>query len=155
MNDIQEPAVMGVENKVGNTNYTSMVGHALSLRKRESVVEMNTSIEKVKLLENLLFPNRTIIQPNKRSLSFGTDKYTTNTNPSCGVCSGLTTCKALNGLLIQEVYYPLQNQYKDVTGGLGTCRILDQRGVRISKEIFGPDNTFRDTPTCRSKMLYL
>ena len=61
----------------------------------------------------------------------------------CGQCHGLATCPVLNGLLIQEVYYPTQNI------NYGTCKIIDALGVRFSSEIFGQGLTFRDTPQCR------
>jgi hypothetical protein len=93
-------------------------------------------------LDLYLFPNRTKqYDEHGRLLSFENDKYT-ETVP-CEICAGLTTCTGLNGLLIQEVYYP------SMPGTLGTCKILDQRGVRFGLQIFGPDNTFRDTPVCR------
>jgi hypothetical protein len=61
----------------------------------------------------------------------------------CEVCRGLTYCSALNGLLIQEVYYPSSNSE------FGTCTIIDSLGERMYNEIFGIGRTFRDTPQCR------
>lgn len=62
----------------------------------------------------------------------------------CVICRGLEYCPALNGLLIQEVYYPESN------AKLGTCHIIDQLGERMYNEIFGIGRTFRDTPQCRT-----
>ena len=64
-------------------------------------------------------------------------------NAICVICRGLEYCTALNGLLIQEVYYPQSNSK------LGTCHIIDQLGERMYNEIFGIGRTFRDTPQCR------
>jgi hypothetical protein len=64
-------------------------------------------------------------------------------NALCEVCRGLTYCSALNGLLIQEVYYPASNSE------FGTCSIIDSLGERMYNEIFGIGRTFRDTPQCR------
>jgi len=121
-------------------------------------------------LELLLFPNRTKTYDHDgqlvaydqhgrklrydahgRLLSFPgigqypPDKYATTV--PCEICAGLQTCTALNGLLIQEVYYP------QFPGTLGTCKILDQRGERFALDVFGPDKTFRDSPTCRNLVL--
>lgn len=62
----------------------------------------------------------------------------------CVICRNLEYCTALNGLLIQEVYYPESN------AKLGTCHIIDQLGERMYNEIFGIGRTFRDTPQCRT-----
>lgn len=121
-------------------------------------------------LEELLFPNRSktyddagqlvAYDPHGRKLRYdahgrllsfpGTgpyppDKYSTAV--PCEICAGLKTCKVLNGLLIQEFYYP------QFPGTLGTCLILDQRGERFALEMFGPDKTFRDSPTCRDLVM--
>ena len=123
-------------------------------------------------LELLLFPNRTKnydehgqvinVDGNNRALSFGTDTYTDDVAKSvqCAICADLTYCTALNTLLIQEVYYPIPKSTKDPGEEGGTCQILDERGQRFSsnvegndESIFGPDNTFRDTPTCRDLVL--
>mmetsp|Transcript_6088 Transcript_6088/g.9189 ORF Transcript_6088/g.9189 Transcript_6088/m.9189 type:complete len:258 (-) Transcript_6088:156-929(-) len=61
----------------------------------------------------------------------------------CVICHGLSHCDILNGLLIQEVYYPEQN------ADLGTCSIIESLGARMANEIFGIGRTFRDTPQCR------
>jgi hypothetical protein len=63
----------------------------------------------------------------------------------CVGCSSLSVCSALNGLSVQEVYYPKNADLK------GTCAIIEQLGKRMSREIFGVGRTFRDTPDCRSK----
>mmetsp|Transcript_13065 Transcript_13065/g.12660 ORF Transcript_13065/g.12660 Transcript_13065/m.12660 type:complete len:262 (-) Transcript_13065:1056-1841(-) len=102
-----------------------------------------------------LFPDQTKnIQSNdqsqnsdsNRALSFRNEPYTTPV--LCAICNGLSVCNILNGLLVQEVYYPQGGN----VGGEGTCRIIDERGVRLSNgdKTFGPDSTFRDTPTCRN-----
>ena len=123
-------------------------------------------------LELLLFPNRTkhydehgqviYVDENNRALSYGKDTYTDDIakNLQCAICAGLTACTALNTLLIQEVYYPIPGSTKDPGESGGTCQILDERGQRFSsnvegndESIFGPDNTFRDTPTCRDLVL--
>ena len=123
-------------------------------------------------LELLLFPNRTkhydehgqiiYVDENNRALSYGTDTYTDDIAKQlqCAICAGLTACTALNTLLIQEVYYPIPGSSKDPGELGGTCQILDERGQRFAsnvegndESIFGPDNTFRDTPTCRDLVL--
>ena len=107
-----------------------------------------------------LFPNRTkkhklhqshvsadVTQ--NRLLSFRNDPYPSQ-RVVCEKCSNLTTCQVLNNLLIQEVYYPKLSAYvTTTTSKTGTCEIIEQRGIRLSLEIFGVDKTFRDTPTCR------
>lgn len=65
----------------------------------------------------------------------------------CVICRGLEYCDALNGLLVQEKYYPEQNLE------LGTCSIIDGLGERMSNEIFGIGRTFRDTTQCRNIVL--
>lgn len=65
----------------------------------------------------------------------------------CVICRGLEYCSILNGLLIQEKYYPAQNLE------LGTCSIIDGLGERMANEIFGIGRTFRDTTQCRDIVL--
>jgi hypothetical protein len=97
----------------------------------------------------LLFPNRSKVksQPEGRSRVLLPD---INNPPDgvdtaiCAICRGLDYCTALNGFLIQEVYYPASNSQ------LGTCSIIDDLGKRMSEEIFGIGRTFRDTPQCRT-----
>ena len=60
----------------------------------------------------------------------------------CVICHGLSYCDVLNGLLVQEVYYPKQDD-------LGTCSIIEALGIRMDQEIFGIGRTFRDSPQCR------
>ena len=110
-----------------------------------------------------LFPNRTekpkFLQSHvsasvtqNRLLSFRNDPYPSQ-RVVCEKCSNLTTCQVLNNLLIQEVYYPKLSAYvTTTTSKTGTCEIIEQRGIRLSLEIFGVDKTFRDTPTCRGDM---
>lgn len=66
---------------------------------------------------------------------------------TCVICRGLEQCSVLNGLLVQEKYYPEQNLE------LGTCSILDGLGERMANEIFGIGRTFRDTTQCRNIVL--
>lgn len=103
-----------------------------------------------------LFPNRTKspgFDKNGRSLSFDNIPYTTKVQ--CQTCDNLQTCQILNTLLIQEVYYPSINYPATgtTTAQIGTCEIIEQRGIRLALEIFGPDKTFRDTPTCQGTFL--
>jgi hypothetical protein len=67
-----------------------------------------------------LFPDQTKnIQSNdqsqnsdsNRALSFRNEPYTTPV--LCAICNGLSVCNILNGLLVQEVYYPqgTMNEY--------------------------------------------
>lgn len=103
-----------------------------------------------------LFPNRTKSSSSLQSyvtknrlLSFRNDPYPSQ-KVVCEKCSNLTYCRVLNNLLIQEVYYPkLSNYVTTSTSKTGTCEIIEQRGIRLGLEIFGPDKTFRDTSTCR------
>lgn len=98
-------------------------------------------------LEELLFPNwseqlaasdqyRRALSPDPNNPPEGVS------DAVCVICHGLDYCDVLNGLLIQEVYYPKQ----DV---LGTCSIIENLGIRMNNEIFGIGRTFRDTPQCR------
>ena len=100
--------------------------------------------------EEILFPNGS---PNRNSSP--RDKYSRalatpdpNNPPEgvddavCVICHGLEYCDVLNGLLIEEVYYPRQDE-------LGTCSIIEALGIRMDSEIFGIGRTFRDTPQCR------
>jgi hypothetical protein len=97
-------------------------------------------------LKNLLFPNRTQdpkysrrqLLPDPNNPPAGVDQAL------CVTCNGLDYCKVLNGLLIQEVYYPQSNSQ------FGTCFIIDDLGKRLYNEIFGVGTTFRDTPECRT-----
>ena len=65
----------------------------------------------------------------------------------CVICRGLQQCSVLNGLLVEEKYYPEQNLE------LGTCSIIDGLGERMANEIFGIGRTFRDTTQCRDIVL--
>ena len=65
-----------------------------------------------------LFPDQTKNIPSsnqrknpdsQRTLSFENDPYTAPV--LCSICSGLTVCNILNGLLVQEVYYPQGDKY--------------------------------------------
>lgn len=100
--------------------------------------------------EEILFPNGS---PNRNSSP--RDQYSRalatpdpNNPPEgvddavCVICHGLEYCDVLNGLLIEEVYYPKQDE-------LGTCSIIEALGIRMDSEIFGIGRTFRDTTQCR------
>lgn len=63
----------------------------------------------------------------------------------CVKCNGLTQCQALNGYVVQEVYYP---KNLDLSG---TCLVLEDLGERMNEEIFGEGRTFRDTEDCRGE----
>lgn len=107
-------------------------------------------------LQNLLFPSRDEVarklslnvtsrpEPSQhmRSLQIGDPPPGTD-EALCVICRGLDKCDVLNGLLIQEVYYPEQNAQ------FGTCKIYETLGARMDSEIFGNGRTFRDTPQCR------
>ena len=107
-------------------------------------------------LQSILYPSRDEIarqlllnvtsrpQPTQhmRSLQIGDPPEGTD-DALCVICRGLDKCDVLNGLLIQEVYYPEQN------AEFGTCKIYESLGVRMDNEIFGNGRTFRDTPQCR------
>ncbi len=108
--------------------------------------------EKVEELNNLLFPNiSSIIQQTITSKEGAGSLESTledvNRNlastPVCVLCSNLKYCRALNGLLIQEVYLP-GNPDK-----LGTCTVYEDLGERMYSEIFGIGKTFRDSDQCR------
>lgn len=128
------------------------------------------SSKRVKELHDLLFPNKTkasssLSQQSSPWSSFLRSSSSSSSHSSeiinrqllpdlsnppagvsdalCEVCRGLQFCPALNGLLIQEVYYPASNTE------LGTCSIIDSLGKRMNNEIFGIGRTFRDTPQCR------
>ena len=61
----------------------------------------------------------------------------------CIKCTGLSYCKILNGLIVEEVYYPNNLDLR------GTCTIIEGLGNQMANEIFGVGRTFRDTPQCR------
>ena len=65
----------------------------------------------------------------------------------CVKCTGMLTCNALNGFMIEEVYLPNQPELR------GTCIVLDQLGTQVATEIFGPGRTFRDTQDCRDMVM--
>jgi len=104
-------------------------------------------------LTNFLFPNRTVIQEVKhtlRHLAIEKEPWDAATTYPCTKCAGLTSCSVLNGLVIEEKYYP-----GDISR-LETCQVLDSLGARLSKELFGNGRTFRDLPLCRDMaMQYL
>jgi hypothetical protein len=100
-----------------------------------------------KEIRDKLFPQLKMSQNMSTSVQPGTRKL--DSIPEgvdaalCVICAGLTYCSALNGLLVQEVYYPAPN------AKLGTCNIIDTLGERMNNEIFGIGKTFRDSPQCR------
>jgi hypothetical protein len=109
--------------------------------------------EKVEELNNLLFPNvssiiqQTLVTKEDGNGSLESTLLNVNRNlastPVCVLCSNLQYCKALNGLLIQEVYLPGNPDQ------LGTCRVYEDLGERIYNEIFGIGKTFRDSDQCK------
>lgn len=116
-------------------------------------------------LRNILFPNRTYIEetignaphphphhpqqslrmtdPYRRSLRLAVPDDWREEDVICSNCQGLDKCEVLNGLLVEERYYP------NVNINLGTCTIIEALGVRMSEEIFGVGKTFRDTIQCQ------
>jgi hypothetical protein len=80
----------------------------------DNITEMNGKVNiKTESSHLELFPDQTKnIQLNNqvqnsdshRALSFRNEPYTTPV--LCSICSGLSVCNILNGLLVQEVYYP-------------------------------------------------
>jgi hypothetical protein len=118
-----------------------------TLTAEESGVLQELDLEKIR---ETLFPDRAhrhILPPGqyKRELSYGGAVY--NTTVPCVKCQGLKACSVLNGLMIQEVYYP-----RDLDR-LGTCVVLEALGNRVMNEVFGPGGIFRDTATCRGKLI--
>ena len=72
----------------------------------------------------------------------------------CQKCANLQTCRILNALFIEEIYFssvPTMTLAGEPQQPTGTCKIIEDRGIRLDKEIFGPDKTFRDTVTCRGE----
>jgi hypothetical protein len=63
----------------------------------------------------------------------------------CAVCTGLKLCPVLNGLMVEEVYYPKDPGKKE------TCNVIEALGKRVSNDIFGNGRTFRDTDQCRGE----
>lgn len=63
--------------------------------------------------------------------------------PCCIACNDLTYCTVLQGMQIEDKYYPDQRLIK------GSCVNLDDRVERLQDSIFGQDKTFRDTDACR------
>lgn len=62
----------------------------------------------------------------------------------CEKCENMVQCKALNGFMLMETYYP---EHSD--RGSEICYIIDRFAGKLSEEIFGIGRTFRDTPQCR------
>lgn len=119
---------------------------------------------KTKEMENILFPSRYYVEetvgtgparrrlhpqslreedPYRRTLRLETPSDYDADEVTCSNCNGLEKCSVLNGLLVEERYYPVVNQE------FGTCRIIEALGVRMSEEIFGVGKTFRDTQQCQ------
>ena len=94
-------------------------------------------------LKALLFPNQTHLSMLRR-LDI-VKKPVTGKEP-CTTCQGLSTCVALNGFMVQEVYYPKNPALRE------TCTVLDSLGARVQSSIFGVGRTFRDDKQCRSKI---
>ena len=134
---------------------------------RETADSSSSRERKLSEMRQLLFPNQTKnyeissssnfksnFDRNSRSLSFNNVPYSSKV--LCQTCDNLQTCQILNTLLIQEVYYPsvyFPSNADSTATQVGTCEIIEQRGIRIAQEIFGPDKTFRDTATCRGNYL--
>lgn len=95
------------------------------------------NVSKHQELVDILFPNQQIAAATSERKLAGDDDIL------CVICRGLDYCQALNGFLIQEIYYPQPN------AELGTCNILEALGKRMANEIFGIGKTFRDTLQCR------
>lgn len=111
----------------------------------------NSNVDKINAL---LFPNRSYIEEtvlrkeeipdeNRRSTRLSIPSDWVEGEAICSNCQGLDKCRVLNGLLVEERYYPVVNI------DFGTCTILEALGVRMSEEIFGVGKTFRDTTQCR------
>lgn len=123
------------------------VGDTSALRSSDTNAENTVSEEAVDALLEKLFP---VGVPNSlrkhnsdsgRSLAIVKEPY--DGNVPCAVCTGLRQCKVLNGLMMEEVYYP-----KD-PGRRETCNVVEALGRRVSLDIFGNGRTFRDTEQCR------
>lgn len=117
--------------------------------------------KRTKELETILFPQREYVEdtigtaprrqlqslrepdPYRRVLRLETPDDYDRDEVVCSNCQGLEMCEVLNGLLVEERYYPVVNIE------LGTCTIIEALGVRMSDEIFGVGKTFRDTTQCR------
>lgn len=110
-----------------------------NLISQESSSINRTNIERIR---NLIFPNRSHDREHhSRRLQF----HPKPAKPvPCVICSGLKTCSSLNGLLIQEKYFP------NNLALLGTCYVTESLGQRVKSEIFGNGKTFRDTSLCQS-----
>ncbi|CAM9797920.1 unnamed protein product, partial [Chrysoparadoxa australica] len=62
--------------------------------------------------------------------------------PCCAECFGLNYCRRLNNFMLEDKYYPTEPAI------LGSCDNLEYRASKL--EVFGPSETFRDTPECRA-----
>lgn len=113
-------------------------------------------------IQKILFPDRAYVEetveaaadsrrlqslreedPYRRTLRLSQPSDYDKDTVICSNCQGLARCEVLNGLLVEERYYP------NVNIDLGTCTIIEALGVRMSDEIFGVGKTFRDTQQCR------
>eukprot|EP01040_Poterioochromonas_malhamensis_P000482 gene482-515_t len=107
--------------------------------------------ENIDELQNLLFPNQTLSKPSfslaqhwgqfRRKLGITKKAYTSSV--PCTTCLALSNCPALNGYMVQEVYYPKNTALRE------TCTVLNELGGRMAATIFGEGRTFRDTSQCR------
>jgi len=104
-------------------------------------VASSLSATEVTKIRDTIFPNRS---RDNFSSSRRLQYHSKPVSPvPCIICSNLRTCSALNGLLIQEKYYP------NNLALLGTCYVLENLAVRVKGEIFGNGKTFRDTELCQ------
>lgn len=113
--------------------------------------------ENIDELQNLLFPNQTSSKPSfslaqhwgqfRRKLGITKKPYTSSV--PCTTCLALSNCPALNGYMVQEVYYPKNTALRE------TCTVLNELGGRMAATIFGEGRTFRDTSQCRCKNLWI
>jgi len=115
---------------------------------------------KLMALEALLFPNISSIYEDEDFVALGghlrrddaheerslaVDSKCTNEGVSimCVTCRGMKYCSVLDGYMVEEVYLP------DNPDALGTCKALDQLGLRVQQKVFGRGATFRNSYQCR------
>ena len=131
----------------------------------ERISNSGNSQSSLSKVQQILFPNQT-----KHEYHSAKSNYQMNANEDsrlltsqdslhaskvlCQKCANLQTCRILNTYLIEEIYFssvPTVTLVGQSQQPSGTCKIIEDRGIRLDKEIFGPDKTFRDTITCRGE----
>ena len=124
-------------------SHEDIIPNEKSIQKKENL-EKKLHSWREQLFPQTMLPSRNgSIERPMRKLAIEKEAYDPDNPVPCVACTNLQTCSALNGLLIEEKYYPNNPEQRE------TCSVIEVFGNRISREIFGNGRTFRDTPQCR------